>query len=156
MSKTLHLAVAGGNCDSHPGLADTSAGRYSTKWSPVCYAKDSDASENSPTPIPCCRKSAWSCCGKDPGFPVIAKWKASSFSLTSKKRESGAFHLTELTGQTIPVAIKKFNVNQNHPARSVKSLQKWARRDGFKAKTLGKSLIHFQNDWSGIGPATKF
>ena len=58
MSKTLHLEVAGGNCDSHPGLEDKSAGRYSMKWCPVCYAKDSDASENSPTPIPYCRKSA--------------------------------------------------------------------------------------------------
>lgn len=64
--------------------------------------------------------------------------------------------LIELTGQTISVVIKKFNVNQNHPARLVKSLQKWARRDGFKTKALGKSLILFQNDWSGHGSGGQF
>ena len=29
-------------------------------------------------------------------------------------------------------------------------------RDGFSAKTLGKSLFHFQTDWSGKGPAGQF
>ena len=28
--------------------------------------------------------------------------------------------------------------------------------DGFTAKTLGKSLLHFQTDWSGKGPAGQF
>ena len=28
--------------------------------------------------------------------------------------------------------------------------------DGFSAKTLGKSLVHFQTDWSGNGPAGQF
>ena len=28
--------------------------------------------------------------------------------------------------------------------------------DGFSAKTLGKSLFHFQTDWSGKGPAGQF
>ena len=64
--------------------------------------------------------------------------------------------LIELTGQTISVVIKKFNVNQNHPARLVKSLQKWARRDGFKTKALGNSLILFQNGWSGHGSGGQF
>ena len=30
------------------------------------------------------------------------------------------------------------------------------KRDGFSAKTLGKSLFHFQTDWSGKGPAGQF
>ena len=29
-------------------------------------------------------------------------------------------------------------------------------RDGFSAKTLGKSLFQFQTDWSGNGPAGQF
>ena len=43
-------------------------------------------------------------------------------------------------------------IDSNHPARSVKSYMCVGRRWFFLAKTLGKSLFHGQNDWSGHGP----
>ena len=68
----------------------------------------------------------------------------------------GAFHLSELTGQTIPVPIrislliKTFNYSVSHFLNSM--------HEGacFSAKTLGKTLFLCQNDQSGHGPAGQF
>ena len=49
---------------------------------------------------------------------------------------------------------ENFTFNQNYPARSVKSYIACRKEMFFfSAKTLGKSLFHGQNDWSGHVPA---
>lgn len=57
----------------------------------------------------------------------------------------GAFHLSELARQTIPVVTFNKNFSQ--------ILSGMHKGDGFSAKTLGKSVFHFPNDWSSYGPA---
>ena len=55
----------------------------------------------------------------------------------------GAFHLSDLTGQTISVAM------------IISNPRGYSRRRTFFRKILGKSLFLFQTDWSGHGPAHK-
>ena len=59
----------------------------------------------------------------------------------------GAFHSSELTGQTILVAmiispVLKLSSEISHILHSMH------RGVGFSAKTLGKNLLHYQTDWS--------
>ena len=52
-----------------------------------------------------------------------------------------------------------FLFNQHYPARSVKLYKASTKEMVFskkKKKTLGKSLFHRQNDWSGHGQAGQF
>ena len=61
----------------------------------------------------------------------------------------GAFHLSQLTGQTIPVTtIISLLISQISQI-----LNSMHERESLSAKTLGKSLFHFQTDWSGNGLA---
>ena len=65
-------------------------------------------------------------------------------SSTLDASAKGAFHLSELTGQTIPVVmrilllIKIFQPDPSNPKYH-------ARRRWFSAKTVGKSLFHCKN-----------
>ena len=70
-------------------------------------------------------------------------------SLPASQSTQGAFHLSELTGQPIPIVMRIVLINNNHPDQSNQG-------DGFSAKPLGKRLFHFQNAWSGHGPAGQF
>ena len=61
----------------------------------------------------------------------------------------GAFHLSQLIGQTIPVTtIISLLISQISQI-----LNSMHERESLSAKTLRKSLFHFQTDWSGYGPA---
>ena len=65
--------------------------------------------------------------------------------------------MSELTGQTIPIAmIISLLIKTLWPDLSNHEYSSMHERDGFSAKTLGKSLFHFQTDWSGNGPAGQF
>ena len=58
----------------------------------------------------------------------------------------GAFHLSELTGQTIPVVMRiSLLIKSNQPEG-----------DGVSTKLSEKSIFHCQNDWSGYDPAGLF
>ena len=61
----------------------------------------------------------------------------------------GAFHLSELTGQTFPVAviISLFLLKSKLSGQISQILNSMHEGDGPSAKTLGKSLFHFQTDW---------
>ena len=64
----------------------------------------------------------------------------------------GAFHLSELTGQTLLVVTKiSLLINTIQPI-----LYTMHERDGFSANTLGKSLFHCQNDSSSDDLAGQF
>ena len=60
--------------------------------------------------------------------------------------------LSELTGQTIPVAM----IISKLSSQISQILNSMLEGDRFLAKTLGKSLFDFQTDWSGNGPAGQF
>ena len=62
---------------------------------------------------------------------------------------NGAFHFSELTGQTIPVLSKL-------SSQICQILDSMHEGDSVSAKTLGKSIFHSQNDWSGYGSAGLF
>ena len=64
-------------------------------------------------------------------------------SLPASQSTQGAFHLSELTGQPIPIVMRIVLINNNHPDQSNQG-------DGFSAKPLGKRLFYFQNAWSGL------
>ena len=52
---------------------------------------------------------------------------------------------------------RKFPFSESKLSSQVSQfLKSMHERDGFSAKTLGKSLFHFQTDWSGKGPAGQF
>ena len=60
----------------------------------------------------------------------------------------GAFHLSELTGQPIPIVMRiPLLIKTNHPDQS--NPKYYAQRRWFSAKPLGKSLFHCQNVWFG-------
>ena len=63
------------------------------------------------------------------------------------------FYLSELTGQPIPIVFTiSLLIKTNHPDQS--NPKHYAHRRWFSAKHLGKSLFHYQNVWSGHGPAS--
>ena len=60
----------------------------------------------------------------------------------------GAFHLSELTGQPIPIVMRiPLLIKTNHPGQS--NPKYYAQRRWFSAKPLEKSLFHCQNVWFG-------
>ena len=69
----------------------------------------------------------------------------------------GAFHLSEMTGQTIFIIarisflIKTIQPDQSNPTQYAG--RRWVFQ---KKKTSWKSLFHGQNDWSCHGPAGQF
>ena len=67
----------------------------------------------------------------------------------------GAFHVSELTGQPIPILMRiSLLIKTNHQISQIQNII--YRGDGFLAKPLGKSLFHCQKVWSGHGPAGQF
>ena len=78
-------------------------------------------------------------------------------SLPASQSTQGAFHLSELTGQLIPIVMGiSLLINNNHPDQSNPTHYAQIKGDGFSANPLGKGLFHFQNAWSGHGPAGQF
>ena len=75
-----------------------------------------------------------------------AKRGVSKFTLKTYVSIWGTFHLSELTGQKIPVENDNFTFNQNYP---VKSQMACTKEMGFQQKLLEKCVYHCQNDWSG-------
>ena len=66
----------------------------------------------------------------------------------NESQVKGAFHSSKLTGADPSPRNKNFTFNQNYPATSVKSWLICKKKDGFLAKTLGKTRFQFQTDWS--------
>ena len=68
---------------------------------------------------------------------------------TPTAETEGTFHLSELTGQAIPVVMKvSFLMKTIQPDQSNPI------EDGFSKKPFGKSRFHLlTTDWSGNGPA---
>ena len=78
-----------------------------------------------------------------PGLPV------------GQRTLQGAFHLSELTGQTIPIVmgisllIKTIQPDQSNPNCMLEG-------ERFSGNFFGKSRFHLQNHWSGNGQADQF
>ena len=95
---------------------------------------------------------------------VTTKWTISVQQLFNRAKISevatvktkGAFHLSELTGQAIPVVTLLMPVKKKNSSQISQILNSMHKGDGFSVKTLGKRLFHFQNDWSDHGPAGQF
>ena len=51
---------------------------------------------------------------------------------------------------------ENFTFNQNYPVESVRSQIACTEEMVFQRKLLEKSVFHYQNDWSGYGPAGQF
>ena len=75
---------------------------------------------------------------------------------TNSKLSQGAFHLSELTSQPIPIVMRiSLLTKTNHPDQS--NPKYYAHKgDGFLAKPLGKRLFHYQDVWSDYGSAGQF
>ena len=67
-----------------------------------------------------------------------------------------AFHLSELSGQTIPVIIRISSFNQNYPVRPVRCQIACSKEIVFQQKLLEKSIFHCQNDWFCYDPVGQF
>ena len=67
-----------------------------------------------------------------------------------------AFHLSELSGQTIPVIIRISSFNQNYPVRPVSCQIACSNEIVFQQKLLEKSIFHCQNDWFCYDPVGQF
>ena len=67
-----------------------------------------------------------------------------------------AFHLSELSGQTIPVILRISSFNQNYPVRPVRCQIACSKEIVFQQKLLEKSIFHCQNDWFCYDPVGQF
>ena len=72
----------------------------------------------------------------------------------NSKLSLGAFHLSELTSQPIPIVMRISLITKtNHPDQSKYYAHKG---DGFPAKPLGKRLFHYHDVWPGYVSAGQF
>jgi len=68
---------------------------------------------------------------------------------------NGTFHLSELTGQTIPI-LMRISLLIKTISQISQMLNSMCEGDGFQQEPFGKSRFHLLTDWSSIGLAIQF